>query len=79
MTAHFSIEGHDWKETIFVARKCCDPAILGETALSQIESITIKYQGLSPPLVYARYANLPVEESSGQKYVYLESFSIVTL
>ena len=78
-TAYFSIEGYEWKETIFVATKLCDPAILGSSALSQFESTTIKYQGLSPLLFFASNANLPVEESRGQNYINLELFPIVTL
>ena len=31
--AHFSIEGHEWKKTIFVATKLCNPSILGSSAL----------------------------------------------
>ena len=59
--------------------KLCDPAILGSSTLSQFESITIKYQGLAPPLVFASNANLPVEESGGQNYITVELFPIFTL
>ena len=40
--AQLSIEGHEWKETFFVATKLCDLTILGSSALSQFESITAK-------------------------------------
>ena len=52
---------------------------MGSSSLSLFESITIKYQGLAPPLVNASNASLPVEESEVQSYINLEPFSIVTL
>ena len=78
-TAHLSIEGHEWKETIFVKTKLCDPAILGSSALPQFELITITYQGLAPPLVIASNDSLPVGKSGGQNFINLEHFPIVTL
>ena len=81
-TAHLSIdstEGHEWKETIFVTTKLCDPATLGSSALSQFETNTIKYQGLPPSLVIASNANLPVEETEWQNFINVDPFPIVTL
>ena len=78
-TAHLSIEGHKWEDTFSVATKLWDPAILGSSALSQFESITIKYQSLAPPLFITSNANLPVDESGEQNYINLEPCANVSL
>lgn len=76
-TAQFSLNGHLWQDTIYVAAKLCDPAILGSSSLSQFQSVTIDYKGPAPPLVIA--SNPSPLEACEQNFLNLEPFPIVIL
>ena len=71
-----TVNGHAFQETVYIASKLCDPAILGSSALCQFKSVTIKYKGEAPPLVIA---SNPLKSDKVQNCMNMEPFPIVTL
>ena len=52
-TVRMSVEETTFSEVVFVAEQLCDSAIHGSSALAKLQSLTINYGGLAPPLIVA--------------------------